>query len=112
VPNAVYSTIHAPAYNGGGGLGSPDTITGDFKDAFHTYGVDWDRSHMTFYVDGTAFFTLNKTDVEAQHGPWVYDHPFYIILNNAIGGDWPGPVDGTTVLPQNMSIDYVRVYQN
>jgi beta-glucanase (GH16 family) len=66
---------------------------------------------MTFYVDGNAFFTLNKTDVEAQHGPWVYDHPFFIILNNAVGGDWPGAPDGTSVFPQRMSIDYVRVYQ-
>ena len=64
---------------------------------------------MTFYVDGNAFFTLNKGDVEAQHGPWVYDHPFYIILNNAVGGDWPGAPDATSVFPQNMSIDYVRV---
>ncbi|HWB36338.1 MAG TPA: discoidin domain-containing protein [Rugosimonospora sp.] len=113
VPNAVYSTIHAPAYFGAGGLGSPDTISGDFASDFHTYAVDWNFSHMTFYVDGNPFFTLNKTDVEAQHGPWVYDdHPFYIILNNAVGGDWPGSPDGTSVFPANMSIDYVRVYQN
>jgi F5/8 type C domain/Glycosyl hydrolases family 16 len=111
VPDAVYSTIHAPAYNGGGGIGSPYTISGDFASAFHTYAMDWNRSHMTFYVDGNAFFTLNKSDVEANHGPWVYDHPFFIILNNAVGGDWPGAPDATTVLPQNMLIDYVRVYQ-
>ncbi len=113
VANAVYSTIHAPAYNGGGGLGSPYTISGDFASDFHTYAVDWNATHMTFYVDGTAFFTLNKADVEAQHGPWVYDdHPFYIILNNAVGGDWPGAPDATSVFPNSMSIDYVRVYQN
>ena len=112
VPDAVYSTIHAPAYNGGGGLGSPYTLTGtDFASGFHTYAVDWDASHMTFSVDGNAFFTLNKADVEAAHGPWVYDHPFFIILNNAIGGDWPGGPDATTTLPQQMVIDYVRVYQ-
>jgi beta-glucanase (GH16 family) len=111
VPNTVYSTIHAPAYNGGGGIGSPNTISGDFASAFHTYAVDWDQSHLTFYVDGNAFVTLNKADVEAQHGPWVYDHPFYLILNNAVGGDWPGAPDATSTFPQNMSIDYVRVYQ-
>jgi hypothetical protein len=112
VPDSVYSTLHAPAYNGGNGDGSPYTVAGtDFASAFHTYGVDWDASHMTFYVDGNAFFTLNKADVEATRGPWVYDHPFYIILNNAVGGDWPGAPDATTVLPQKMLIDYVRVYQ-
>ena len=112
VADSVYSTIHAPAYNGGGGLGSPYTLTGtDFANAFHTYAVDWDASHMTFYVDGNAFFTLNKADVEATHGPWVYDHPFFIILNNAVGGDWPGSPDATSVFPQQMVVDYVRVYQ-
>jgi beta-glucanase (GH16 family) len=111
VPNAVYSTLHAPGYYGGGGYGSPYTISGDFASAFHTYAVDWDATHMTFSVDGTAFFTANKATVEATRGPWVYDHPFFIILNNAVGGDWPGAPDGTTVLPQRMLVDYVRVYQ-
>jgi beta-glucanase (GH16 family) len=113
VANAVYSTIHAPAYFGAGGIGSPYTIADDFAAAFHTYAVDWNNTHMTFYVDGNALFTLNKADVEATHGPWVYDdHPFYIILNNAVGGDWPGAPDATSVFPNSMSIDYVRVYQN
>jgi beta-glucanase (GH16 family) len=113
VPDSVYSTLHAPAYNGGNGDGAPYTVAGtDFMNAFHTYGVDWDASHMTFYVDGNAFFTLNKADVETTRGPWVFDHPFYLILNNAVGGDWPGAPDATTVMPQKMLVDYVRVYQN
>jgi beta-glucanase (GH16 family) len=66
---------------------------------------------MTFSVDGVNFLTWNKADIEATRGPWVYDHPFFIILNNAVGGDWPGAPDATTVLPQRMAIDYVRVYQ-
>jgi hypothetical protein len=110
-PDQVFSTIHAPAYNGGGGIGSPFTINGDFAAAFHTYGMDWDASHMTFYVDGNPFFTLTKAQVEATRGPWVYDHPFFVILNNAVGGDFPGNPDATTVLPQRMVVDYVRVFQ-
>ena len=66
---------------------------------------------MTFYVDGNAFFTVDKANLETTRGPWVFDHPFFIILNNAVGGDWPGPPDATTVLPQRMLVDYVRVYQ-
>jgi hypothetical protein len=111
VPDTVYSTIHAPAYHGGAGLGAPYTISGGFASAFHTYAVDWDRSHIAFSVDGNAVVTLNKTDVEAHHGPWVFDHPFYLILNNAVGGDWPGAPDATSVFPQNMAVDYVRIYQ-
>ena len=110
-PNQVFSTIHAPAYNGGGGIGSPFSITGDFAAAFHTYGMDWDASHMTFSVDGNPFFTLTKAQVESTRGPWVYDHPFFVILNNAVGGDFPGNPDATTVLPQRMLVDYVRVFQ-
>ena len=52
--------------------------------------MDWDASHMTFSVDGNPFFTLTKAQVEATRGPWVYDHPFFVILNNAVGGDFPG----------------------
>jgi beta-glucanase (GH16 family) len=112
VADSVYSTLHAPAYNGGGGYGSPYTLAGsDFASAFHTYAVDWDSTHMTFSVDGNAFFTADKATVESTRGPWVYDHPFYIILNNAVGGDWPGAPDATSVFPQRMLIDYVRVSQ-
>ncbi|MFI0896289.1 discoidin domain-containing protein [Streptomyces sp. NPDC020983] len=112
VPDSVYSTLHAPAYNGGNGYGQPYQIAGsDFANDFHTYAVDWDSSHMTFSVDGHAFFTADKATVESTRGPWVYDHPFYIILNNAVGGDWPGAPDAGTVFPQKMLVDYVRVSQ-
>jgi hypothetical protein len=111
VPNAVYSTLHAPAYFAANGFGSPFTIGGDFASAFHVYAMDWDASHMTFSVDGTAFFTVDKASLETSRGPWVYDHPFFLLLNNAVGGDFPGPPDGTTVLPQRMSIDYVHIFQ-
>ncbi|WP_202238352.1 discoidin domain-containing protein [Actinacidiphila reveromycinica] len=112
VPDAVYSTLHAPAYNGGNGDGSPYTVAGsDFSSAFHTYALDWDSGHMTFSVDGNAFFTVDKANLEQTRGPWIYDHPFYIILNNAVGGDWPGAPDATSVFPQKMLVDYVRVAQ-
>ncbi|MFC5909237.1 discoidin domain-containing protein [Streptacidiphilus monticola] len=112
VADTVYSTIHAPAYNGANGYGSPYQIAGsDFASAFHTYALDWDSSHMTFSVDGNAFFTVDRSTLEQTKGPWVYDHPFYIILNNAVGGDWPGAPDATSVFPQKMLVDYVRVSQ-
>jgi beta-glucanase (GH16 family) len=111
LPNQVFSTLHAPAYNGGNGDGLPFTGTGDFAAGFHTYGMDWDAAHMTFLVDGTPFFTLTKAQVEATRGPWVFDHPFFVILNNAVGGDFPGSPDATTVMPQRMLVDYVRVFQ-
>jgi beta-glucanase (GH16 family) len=66
---------------------------------------------MRFFVDGNNFFTVNKDTLETTRGPWVFDHPFFIILNNAVGGDWPGPPNAGTQFPANMTIDYVRVYR-
>jgi beta-glucanase (GH16 family) len=66
---------------------------------------------MTFKVDGQTVFVASKETVETTRGPWVFDHPFYIILNLAVGGDFPGPVDATTPFPSRMLVDYVRVYR-
>ena len=96
---------------GAGGYGQPLDLGTPAGNAFHVFAVDWNSSRMTFSVDGNAFFTADRATIEATRGPWVYDHPFFIILNNAVGGDWPGPPGAGTVLPQDMVIDYVRVYQ-
>ncbi|OLF08048.1 licheninase [Actinophytocola xinjiangensis] len=110
-PTLVHSTLHAPAYFGAGGHGAPLELGTNASAAFHVFAVEWDASHMTFFVDDNPFFTVDRDQLERTRGPWVYDHPFFIILNNAVGGDWPGPPGPGTVLPQNMMIDYVRVYR-
>jgi beta-glucanase (GH16 family) len=110
-PNNVYSTLHAPAYFGGGGYGSPLNLGQAANAAFHVFAVEWGPTQMRFFVDNNNFFTVNKDTLETTRGPWVFDHPFFIILNNAVGGDWPGPPNASTQFPQNMSIDYVRVYR-
>jgi len=112
-PGTVYSTLHAPAYNGANGDGAPYTLANnqDFAAAFHVFALDWNSTSMVFSVDGTAFLTLAKSTIESTRGPWIYDHPFFIILNNAVGGDFPGNPDATTTFPQDMVIDYVRVSQ-
>ncbi|WP_084958670.1 discoidin domain-containing protein [Thermoactinospora rubra] len=109
----AYSTIHAPAYHGGGGIGSPYTLPGnaDFSDDFHVWAATWNSRGITYTLDGRTVFTVDKEQVERTRGPWVFDHPFYIILNLAVGGDWPGPPDAGTPFPARMLVDYVRVYQ-
>ncbi|MFC0113861.1 discoidin domain-containing protein [Kibdelosporangium aridum] len=109
--NAVYSTLHAPAYFGAGGYGQRLDLGQRVDAAFHTFAVEWDSSRMTFFVDGRSFFTVDRTQLELTRGPWVYDHDHFLILNSAIGGDFPGPPGAGTVLPQNMLVDYVRVYR-
>jgi hypothetical protein len=108
-----YSTLHAPAYNGGGGYGGsyklPDGAP--LSNAFHTWAAEWDANAIKYYLDGRLVFTADKATVESTRGPWIFDHDFYVILNLAVGGDWPGPVDATTPFPAKMLVDYVRVYR-
>lgn len=110
-PNTAYQTIHGPAYFGTGGIGQMRDIGQDYANAFHLFRVDWNSKGMVFSIDGVTVITIDKATVEATRGPWVFDKPFFILLNNAVGGDWPGPPDATTVFPQRMLVDYVRVYQ-
>ena len=107
-----YSTLHAPAYNGGGGYGQKYTTPGalDLANDYHVWAVEWDSKGMRFLLDGREVFYADKNTVETTRGPWIYDQPFYIILNLAVGGDFPGPIDATTPFPSRMLVDYVRVY--
>ncbi len=58
-------------------------------------------------MDGTAYRTVTRADVGTN--PWVFDGPFFVILNVAVGGGWPGSPDATTRFPQQMTVDWVRV---
>lgn len=107
----LYGTIHGPGYSGGSGIGSgPRVVSATLADDFHIFAVEWQPTQIRWFVDGTNYFTA--TTASLPNGTrWVYDHPFFILLNVAVGGNWPGYPDGTTQFPQNMTVDYVRVYQ-
>jgi len=80
-----------------------------FADDFHLYAVEWEPGTIRFYVDSNLYSTFTQSQWPAG-GAWTFDHPFFILLNVAVGGDWPGSPDNTTVFPQQMLVDYVRVY--
>jgi len=80
------------------------------SDDFHLYAVEWEPGVVRFYLDSNLYATFTSAQWPAG-GTWVFDHPFFIILNVAVGGNWPGPPDATTVFPQTMLVDYVRVYK-
>ena len=80
------------------------------SDAFHIYTVEWDPGAVRFYLDSNLYATFTAAQWPAG-GTWVFDHRFFLILNVAVGGDWPGSPDTTTVFPQTMLVDYVRVYK-
>jgi len=72
------------------------------------YAVEWETSEIRWYFDGINYFTATPANIEG--GVWVFDHPFFFVLNIAVGGNWPGSPDATTIFPQQMLVDYVRVY--
>jgi beta-glucanase (GH16 family) len=110
-PSTVHGTIHGPGYSGGNAIGKAYSISsGAFADDYHVYAIEWEPNVIRWYVDGTLYSTLTPTNLPSG-SRWVYDHNFFIILNLAVGGNWPGNPDGTTVFPQQMLVDYVRVYQ-
>ena len=111
-PSIVHGTFHGPGYSGGSGVSAAYTLTSGqkFSDDFHTFAVEWEPNVMRFYVDGLLYKTRTPADLPTGT-TWVFNHPFFIILNVAVGGGWPGNPDPTTVFPQQMLVDYVRVYQ-
>ena len=110
-PSIAHGTMHGPGYSGAAGPTASYTLPGGakFSDDFHLFAVEWETNKITWYVDGTAYSTKTPTDTKGNS--WVFDHGFFIILNLAVGGDWPGPPDSTTVFPQKMEIDYIHVCQ-
>ncbi|MFJ8573741.1 family 16 glycosylhydrolase [[Kitasatospora] papulosa] len=108
-PGTVHGTIHGPGYSGGGGITASHTLPNGkaFADDFHTFAVDWSPNAITWSVDGQTYQTRKPDDVNGKK--WVFDHPFFIVLNLAVGGNWPGSPDGATSFPQAMTVDYVRV---
>ncbi len=110
-PGTVHGTIHGPGYSGGKGIGAPYSLTTGkrFADDFHVYGIEWEPGAIRWYVDGNLYKTTTPADLPAGT-KWVYDHPFYLLLNLAVGGDWPGNPDATSTFPQTMLVDWVRVY--
>jgi len=111
-PATVHGTFHGPGYSGAAGPGAPYVLPGGapFAEDFHIFAIEWEPSAVRWYVDGNLYETRTPADLPAGTR-WVFDHPFFIIMNVAVGGSWPGAPDATTVFPQRMLVDYVRVYK-
>jgi beta-glucanase (GH16 family) len=109
-PGKIHGTIHGPGYSGGKSLGAPYALpSGNVADDFHVFAVEWEPNEIRFYADGHLYETRTPADLPAGTR-WVFDHPFFLILNVAVGGGWPGNPDASTKFPQQMLVDYVRVY--
>ena len=112
----VYGTAHGPQsgadYNGGSGVGGNYVLPGGaaYADDFHVFAVEWTTNQIMWYVDNHPYFTATPDSLPAG-GTWPFSQPQFILLNLAVGGNWPGNPDGTTVFPQQLLVDYVRVYR-
>ncbi len=111
-PGIAHGTLHGPGYSGAAGPGAAFSLPAGqrFADAFHVFAVEWEREVVRWYVDGQLYETQTAASLPAG-SRWVFDHPFFLLINVAVGGSWPGSPDATTVFPQQMLVDYVRVYR-
>jgi beta-glucanase (GH16 family) len=113
-PTIIASTLHANSPTGAYGLGGKYMFASGDVTGMHAYGAIWSPGMMQFYVDDPSkvFFVGTASDMTSGQ-VWAFDHPFFLLLNLAIGGDgsWPGPADTTTPSPAVMTVDDVRVYK-
>jgi beta-glucanase (GH16 family) len=112
-PARVHGTLHyggpAPANQSSG---APyDLSSGTFADDFHVFAVEWEEGEIRWYVDGVLYQTQTEWNSTGGPFPAPFDQRFHLLLNVAVGGNWPGSPDITTPFPQTMQVDYVRVYQ-
>jgi beta-glucanase (GH16 family) len=110
-PSTNNGTVHGPGYSGAGGLTAAYTLPNGevFSADYHVFAIDWSPTAISFSVDGNVYATKTPSDMPSGD-TWVFTHPFFILLNMAVGGDYPGNPNSTTVFPQTMLVDYVRVY--
>lgn len=110
-PSIINGTIHGPGYSGGSSITKAYGLqNARFDTDYHVFGVEWGKDYLEFYVDGYLYQKLTPSDV-AGKGNWVYDHPFFLILNVAVGGNYVGYPTSLTPFPQKMYVDWVRVYK-
>jgi beta-glucanase (GH16 family) len=111
MPNQIFGTLHGPGYSGGESYGKSVDLGKPVADAFHTYAAEWQPDKFTWLFDGQPYFTATPGDAFLQGKQWVYNHPFYLLLNVAVGGNFGGAVGADTAFPARTLVDYVRLYQ-
>lgn len=109
-PTLLHGSIHGPGYSGGNPVTKTYELMNDrFDTGFHIFGIEWGPEYINYYVDDVLYNQITPADAD---GEWVFDHPFYIIINLAVGGSFAGSPNEETVFPQTMLVDYVRVYKS
>lgn len=114
-PGVTSSTLHGPGYSGAGGIGVQSGFPNGTRvddPNFHVFGVIWSPNQIQFYRDSITNITRTITPANIPAGTtWAYNHPFFLLLNQAVGGNWFAGPDGSTPAVNDVLVDYVRVYQ-
>ena len=109
--NHIHGTIHYGGTAPGNlSSGAAYLVPTSAQEDFHTYAVEWDRDAIRWYVDDVMYAATNSWSSAGGAFPAPFDQPFYILFNVAVGGNWPGSPDSSTVFPVTMEVDWVRVY--
>ena len=109
-PNLVIGTIHGPGYSASAGVTGRYSLQGGrFDTDFHVFAIEWSEDGIDWFVDDNLYHSVDRGDLS---GRWVFDHPFFILLNVAVGGGFVGSPNESTTFPQAMLVDWVRVYQS
>jgi beta-glucanase (GH16 family) len=109
-PTISHGSVHGPGYSAGEAISKSYELTNSrFDTEFHVFGIEWGPDYINYYIDDVLYNQITPDDAT---GEWVFnDNPFYIILNVAVGGSFAGSTNASTVFPQTMYVDYVRVYK-
>ena len=108
-PSTVHGTVHGPGYSAGSAITGSLTLASRLCDAYHVYSSTWTPTTISFAVDGTTYRTITTADTAGR--TWVFQHPYFLLLDLAVGGTWPGSPNASTVFSAVMTVDYVRVYR-
>ncbi|MCB9206431.1 MAG: glycoside hydrolase family 16 protein [Ignavibacteriales bacterium] len=110
-PGRIHGSIHTEAYNHRIGTQKSGTkVIPDANTEFHIYSIEWSEEKIVFLIDGEIYFTF-ENDKQGKYETWPFDKRFHLLLNVAVGGDWPGNPTTQTIFPKEMVVDYVRVYE-
>jgi beta-glucanase (GH16 family) len=109
-PHVVEGTIHGPWPWAPHGVSGSDSSRPSLAAGFHIYGVEWEPNRIRFLLDGSAYQTVTPADLPAG-APWPFRHPFFLLLDLAVGGVWAGSPNHTTPFPAKLIVDWVRVWQ-
>lgn len=107
-PHEIFGTLHGPGYNGGQAFSGVHDIGGPVPNQWHEFTLEWSPELIVWSVDGTEFHHASPTDLAPNQ--WVFEHPFFLLTNVAVGGNFGGALGEDFSFPQALTIDYIRVY--